>query len=371
VIHARLLLCVSTVWLCALAFSGAAAAQECPGAGLLLFDAAVYSEEPVPTGVVASRGDALGSGRLAFLSEDEACDPQEVEVVGLTGATPELAVAVSGRHDTIFVLGARCAGYEDEERARCILEPLTFDGRVYTGSRSPDGTEPTRLVAGEELGGAELGDESVTAVRLEGVDPSVAVGVDGRPGEAFVAAGSCPYERFAESEAEDDLVRCLQAPLWLIFELERPPAASSGEEVTARADRPVADVVDGARLSLALLDGAADVVPDDLSVAIDVGAIGVGPDGAVSVPITVPEVESGIYEAVLTCESCAEQFGGTTFPAGSLAIVGDSGGSGGPRLLGIVIGVLFFAAAILAVVAWRRGWWRIGFRRRGQKGEES
>jgi hypothetical protein len=190
--------------------------------------------------------------------------------------------------------------------------------------------------------------------------------VDGRPGEAFVAAGSCPYERFAGDEAEDDLLRCLQAPLWLIFELERPPAARSGEEITARADRSVADVVDGARLSLALRDGAADVVPDDLSGAIDLGTLSVGPDGGVSVPVTVPEVESGIYEAVLTCEACAEQFGGTRFAAGSLAIVGDGGGSGGLRLVGIVIGALFFAAVILAVVAWRRGWWRIGFHKRGQ-----
>jgi hypothetical protein len=90
----------------------------------------------------------------------------------------------------------------------------------------------------------------------------------------------------------------------------------------------------------------------------------VGEDGRFS--ITVPDVTTGLYEAIVTCEACADQFDGTTvFAAGSLAIVGDSGGGSGPRVTGIVIGVLFFVLAVAAVFAWRRGWWRIGMRRRG------
>ena len=363
---ARLVCCLLAASLAVLFASETAAAQDCPGSGLLLFDGAVYSEEPAPATVNAERGPALGSGRLAFLVDDDSCDPRDVEVLALEAATQDLAVAVDGRPGSIFVLGARCAGFEDEERASCILEPLLYDGGVYTGARYPEGTPLGRLVPGESLGGAEIGGENVTAVGIEGVDPAVAVGVDGRPDEAFVAAGACPYERFEEDEASDDLFRCLQAPLWLIFELERPPAARAGEAITARADRAVSEVVDGATLSLVLLDGSADVVPSSLTGAIEIGTLEVEPDGTVSVPFTVPDVATGIYEAVVTCEACADQFGGTTvFAAGSLAIVGDSGGGSGPRVAGIVIGVLFFVLAIAAVFAWRRGWWRISMRRRG------
>ena len=355
---ARLACCLLAASFSLCAGAGSAAAQDCPGSGLLLFERAVYSEEPAPPGGVAERGAALGSGRLAFV-EAAGCDPQDVEVVALTRATPDLAVAVDGRPDSIFVLGARCAGYEDEERSTCILEPLTHDGRMYTGARYPDGVSPTRLVWGDPLGDAELGDESMTAVAIEGVDPAVAVGVSGRPDEAFVAAGACPYERFAEDEANDDLLRCLRAPLWLIFELEQPPAARAGETITARADRSVADVVDGATLSLVLLEGSSDVVPSSLSGAIEIGSVTVDPEGRVSVPITVPDVPTGVYEAIVSCEACADQFGGeTVFAAGSVAIVGDDGG-GGPRTVGIVIGSLLFVALALAVVAWRRGWWRL------------
>lgn len=360
---ARLLCCLLAASSCLLAWSETAAAQDCPGSGLLLFDGAVYAEEPAPPDALPGRAAALGSGRLAFLVDEDGCDPRDVEVTELTGTSQDLAVAVDGRPDSIFVLGGRCAGYEDEERARCILEPLMLDARVYTGARYPDGASPGRLVAGGPVGEAELAGQAVTAVGLEGVDPSLAVGVDGRPDETFVAAGVCPYERFAVEETEDDLVRCLRAPLWLVYELERPPAASSGETITARADRSVSELVDGATLSFVPIEGAADVVPSDLSDAVAVATVRVEPGGEVSLPITVPAVDTGIYEAILTCEVCAAEFGGgTVFPAGSLAIVGEEG-SGSPRLVGIVIGVLLLVAIIGSLVAWRRGWWRLRSRR--------
>ena len=103
----------------------------------------------------------------------------------------------------------------------------------------------------------------------------MAVAVEGRPAEVFTAAGSCPYERPAATEPENDLARCVRAPLWFVFDLERPPAARVGDRVTARADREVHRIVDGATLSLARLDGSADAVPTDLAEAIPIGTIAV------------------------------------------------------------------------------------------------
>ena len=367
---ARLLCCLLATAPGVLISTGSAAAQECPGPALMLFQQAVYSEEPAPSGELPERGAILGSARLAFLSEENGCEPRTVTVVALADIAKDLAVAVDGRPSSVFILGARCAGYEGEERARCILEPLAYDGRSYSGARYPNGASPARLVFGDPVGDGKLAGANVTVVGIDGVDPAVSVGVDGRAGEAFVAAGACPYERFATQEAEDDLLRCLQGPLWLVFDLERPPAARVGESITAHADRAVAELVDGATVSLALIEGNADVVPSSLSGATEVGTISVGADGSVSLPITVPDVETGVYEAIVTCEACGAEYDGQTqFPAGSLAIVAEEG-SGGPRVVGIVIGALLFVAIMASFVAWRRGWWRIGSRKRGEQKPE-
>jgi hypothetical protein len=90
----------------------------------------------------------------------------------------------------------------------------------------------------------------------------------------------------------------------------------------------------------------------------------------VSLPITVPDVETAVYEAIVTCEACGAEYDGRTqFPAGSLAIVADEG-SAGPRVIGILIGALLVVAIIASFVAWRRGWWRIGSRKKsGQEPE--
>ncbi len=186
----------------------------------------------------------------------------------------------------------------------------------------------------------------------------MAVGIEDRPGLAFVAAGVCPYERFANEEAFDDLRRCLEAPVWLVFD---PLAASPGATVTASADRPLPSELAGASVALAALESPADQVPADLSGAMPVGSLEPGTDGRARLSIVLPEVEQGFYEAVVTCEPCGPAFGGRTiFPAGSVFVFGEpeSKGSGNSRIVGIVVGALFFALAALAIVAWRRGWHR-------------
>ena len=367
------LLTLLAVTAVALATAGPAEAQqeECAGRGILLFRSAVYSEEPTPPDAAVQAGEPLAFGRIGFLPGPEGtvnCDARSVQVFEAAGLPPDLAVTVEGRGNFVFILGALCAGFEDEERAACILRPLQFDDRLYTAARYPGGGEP-RFQTGAALGEGELEGEGVSAVALEGVDPAVAVGLEGQPDDAFVAEGACPYERFAAEQREDDLLRCLQGPLWFVYELERPPAATVGDLITARADRAVLPLLEGAGVSLVRLSIPADVVPRDTSGAVEVGTVDMGPEGEVDLPFTVPDVDEGVYEAIVTCDACAESFGGrTVFPTGSLAIV--EAGSGGPRVIGIVLGAVALALVVAAIVVWRRGWYRPSMRRRGPSSDE-
>jgi hypothetical protein len=341
-----------------------ALAQECPGTGLLLFQRGVYTELELPADRTVSTGEALGTGQIAFLTRagEAGCDPGTTEVLGIQDVPADVAVAVPNR-PSIFVLGARCAGYEGASRVGCVLEPVEFDGSVYTGALDPEGA--AELPQEDPLGEAREGETTVTAVRLADVDPAVGLGLEGRPDEVFVAAGACPYERLSPTAAENDLARCLRAPLWFVFDVERPPAARVGDRITANADRTVDRVVDGATVSLVRLSNAVDAVPADLTGAVAVGTVSVGADGVVSMPIVVPDVEEGLYEAVVSCDACGPAFGGeTVFAAGSFVIVEAEGGGSGPRVIGILLGVLLFVALGLAIVAWRRGWWRPSVRRR-------
>jgi hypothetical protein len=255
-----------------------------------------------------------------------------------------------------FILGARCAGYDEQERWRCLLEPLTFGQVRYTGSRYPSTPAPQgSLELGEPLGEGRIGGAVVTVTAIEGVDPVVAVGVDGRPSEAFVAADACPYEAFSNEEATNDLLRCLQGPVWLTFD---PVGARPGDEVTARADRPLRPELAGATVALVRLSAVADALPEDLSSAVSVGTLSASGDGAAGLTFTIPELERGLYEAVVTCEGCAAEYAGqTSFPAGSLVVFEKRGGSSARPFL-LAMGALGFVVLPLAFIAWRRGWHR-------------
>jgi hypothetical protein len=83
----------------------------------------------------------------------------------------------------------------------CLPAVLAYDGNAYLAEEIPASVSVAR---GEQLGGGELdspigaegdrcererGDANVVA--LEGIDPLVAVGVEGRPAEAFILGSKC------------------------------------------------------------------------------------------------------------------------------------------------------------------------------------
>ena len=223
-----------------------------------------------------------------------------------------------------------------------------FDGRRYTGTRYPLEPRPRgRLQLGDPVGRAQLGGETVTAARIDGVDPALAVGVRGSPREAFVAAGVCPYERFENSSARDDLLRCLQGPVWLFFD---PLGGAVGTEIVATSDRPLRPELADATVSLVRLDVVADVVPADRS-----GAVPIGPLDS-TMRLTLPDLPPGLYEAVVSCRRCAPLYGGrTVFPAGSLSLFEEQKGSNTVRIVSIGLGVAVFSLAIASVVVFLRG----------------
>ena len=360
----RVLVALILCLVATLAHEDVARAQECRTQSFLLHDGLVYASDDVLAGAAAP-GAAIGEGEIDRPVSEDGCEREHAQVSVLRAGDldPAVAVAVEGAPGVVFLLGGPCAGYEGDARRECVLAPLRFEGRSYTGSRYPSGGGGVAL--GAELGQAKLAGATVTAVRIDGVDPSVAVGVAGRPDEAFLAPGICPYQRFAATEEADDLRRCLEAPFWLAFE---PLGARYNEEVVGRSDRVIHEDAEGATVSLVRLETAtADIAPDDLSGAVPIGAVVLDDAGRVTVRFAAPDVEQGLYEAIVSCEACAASFGGqTTFPAGSL-IVFERRGSSGPKIVLLGLGALFVVALVASVVMWRRGW-RFKRRRRGRRG---
>jgi hypothetical protein len=338
-------------------------ASQCPTQSFLEFRGLAYASETVPGSVTLPAGGELGSGQL-----DEAPDPAEpckrqrrtVTVRAIAGIDPRVAVAAAGVDGLGFVLGARCSGAEPAARWSCLRAPLSYQGVRYTPISYPAQPSPQGTVAlGEQLGSGTLGGDTVSVRALRGVDPSIAVGLDGRPAEAFVAPGVCAYERFSNRAAQDDLARCLRAPIWFTF---APPGGRPGERLTATGDRKPPAALAGASVVLARLRTLADVVPADLAAAVPIGTL-LPSDGRLALEFEIPDLEPGVYEAVVRCDRCEASFGGTTFPVGSILVLEKKGGSTGATILYIVV----FAALVLAIAAgvvlWMRGY-RIGRRRR-------
>jgi hypothetical protein len=330
-----------------LASPDGARAGTCPDLTILEYGTVVYLGEPIPAAAGIDQAGPLGEGFVDEPTEADVCrrERTDVTVARLEGIDPQVAVGVEGRPQSIFVLGNKCVGFEGPRRWTCLREPLELEGRTYVATAYPPGPGPAReLALGEPIAGATLSGAPADAVAIEGVDPSVAVGIADRPEEAYVALGACLYERFDRRRLFDDLRRCLEAPVWLVFD---PPGARPGERITARADRPLERPEDFL-VWLGPSTVAADILPDDLSGQVALGELRPGDHGA-SVSFEVPDLEPGRYETFVTCSGCEPT------PSGSVLVVEGGGDSNIATIVTILIGVAFIGALGASFVVWRRG----------------
>jgi hypothetical protein len=322
-------------------------AATCPTQSFLAYGNLAYAGESPPPSVSVAAGAALGEGTLDEPTDQSGCSRKRsgVEVVRLAGLDPGIAVGVRGLDRAVFVLGGRCSGLARDARWTCLQNPLRFRGRDYVDvSYLPPGKT---LRVGKRIGDAVLAGTTVAALGIDGVAPSVAVAVDGRSEEAFVAPGACPYERFSVRPMFDDLRRCLAGPVWLVFD---PPGARAGASVEVQADRRVTAQLSGSAITLERLRSVADVVPRDPAADAPLGRLSAG-----TLTFELPNVPPGLYEAVVTCRRCATAYGGRTeFPAGSVLVGPRKSGSSGPRIVAIVLGLLVLVFGILAAMVFRR-----------------
>jgi hypothetical protein len=324
-------------------------AATCPKQTFLSFGGYAYIAQKLPTATAIKAGAALGDGSLDEPTSADGCkrrrEPVSVRRAG--GIESRVAVMAVGFRN-IFVLGSRCDGFEGDEHWRCLLEPLVFQGHRYTGVRYPRTPGPQRTVAhGRPLGRAEAGEGAVTVVRIPRVPPSVAVAVKGRPNDAYVASGVCPYESFENDRSRDDLRRCLESPVWFAFD---PPGAVAGDRIVGLADRPVPPELEGATVSLMRLTVATDSVPKNRTRSVSVGRV------RPKLRLTVPDLRAGLYEAVVSCSRCAAAYGGkTVFPAGSFLVGEPTEGSTGVEAVSIGLAAGTLVLAVASVVVWRRG----------------
>ncbi len=334
-----------------------AGSAQCPDSAFLSFGAVVYAGEATPPSVRLIAGDELGSGEVNRPRGTDPCQREQVavSVFAIDGADPGTAVLAEGASGDAFILGGRCSGFPEPDRWDCVLNPLEYEGRPYTAVAYPFDDDPRgELQLGDELGQATLAGGQVTVRAISGVDPAVAVGVGGRPSEAFLAPGVCPYERFAADPQQDDLATCLGGPLWFVFE---PLAAGPEEEVRATGDRAAPAALAGSAVSLVRLQGVSDTLPETLGETAAVGTIALDAGGRASLTFPIPELAEGVYEAVIACEACAASYGGqAAFAAGSIVVLeGGGGGSSSAKLLYIAVFSVMFLAIIAAIALWMRG----------------
>ena len=328
--------------------SPASAASRCPTQTFLSFDHLAYASRGVPATVRLTAGSSVGSGAIDEPTSPDGCRRarESVQVLVAGPIEPRVAVMVGGRPRTVFVIGHRCAGSVGPAYWDCLLRPLVFEGRRFTGTSYPAEPAPRKtLPLGAAIGTAKIDGGTVSVRRIEGVDPSLAVGVSGRPSEAFLTASTCPYEGFSNTPAVDNLLRCLRSPVWFTFD---PPGGEPGGTVVARSDRRPGAEVAGASISLVHLSVVADLVPTRHGARFAVGRV------AGQVSFRVPNVPAGLYEAVVSCPRCARAGATTLFPAGSILVTAKAKTSVGIRIVSYALMAAFVAAVILTFRTWRR-----------------
>jgi hypothetical protein len=330
--------------------SPASAASGCPTQTFLRFGDLAYAATSIPPTVSVAAGSNVGGGSVDEPTNGNGCRRQDnsVKVLRAASIDPAVAVLVSGRPRTLFVIGHRCSGFAGQAYWDCLLQPLAFRGQQFTGTSYPSTPAPRKtLPLGAAIGTARYHDHRVTVRRIRGVEPSVALALSGQPSAAFLSPRACPYSGFSNSPQYDDLLRCLRSPIWFTF---NPPGSQAGATVLASGDRPVQPAVTGASLSLVRLPLVADYVPANHGTLTPVGNV------AEQVSIHVPSnLATGLYEAVVTCPRCASSGGGTPlYPAGSILVTAKQKTSLGIRIVSYALTVAVIAAAILAFMTYRR-----------------
>lgn len=335
--------------------AAAADPQACPEQSFLHSGHLVYASVETPAGVSVQPGSALPEGEVDRPRGIDPCKRERVSIAlsTIAGVDEMVAVVAADGAGPVFVLGSRCAGYDEAGLWACLLGPLVLDGTPYTGIRYPDGNASGELEAAEPLGEATIGGETVTAVAIAGVPASTAVLVRERPGEVFVAPGVCPYEGPSSDPAADDLARCILGPLWFAYD---PVGARPGEEIKAYGDRPVPAELEGAAVGLVRLSGTSDVLPEGAAVPEPLGTITRGGDGGVVLELAAPDLPFGPYETVIDCAGCSEAYGATRFAAGSVIVLEAREGSSSFKIVYIVLFALVIILIAAAVVFWRRGY---------------
>jgi hypothetical protein len=331
--------------------SPASAASGCPTQTFLRFGDLAYAATSIPPTVSVAAGSNVGGGSVDGPSNGNGCRRQvnSVQVLRAGSIDPAVAVLVSGRPRTLFVIGHRCSGFAGQAYWDCLLAPLVFRGQQFTATSYPSTPAPRRtLPVGAALGTASYHGHRVTVRRIRGVEPAVAVALSGQPSTAYLSPRTCPYSGFSNSPRHDDLFRCLTSPIWFTF---NPPGSQAGGTVLASGDRSLGPEVMGASISLVRLPVVADYVPANHGTLRPVGNV------AQQVSLHVPSnLASGLYEAVVTCPRCAStSHGGTSmYPAGSILVTAKQKTSLGIRIVSYVLTVAVIAAAILAFMTYRR-----------------
>jgi hypothetical protein len=347
---ARILLAAAAAAVAGLGVGHSAQADStCPTATFLIFDHVAYISKAIPAGVEIPVGTGLGSGSMDQPASPDGCKRERDSVQVLTAGSlePGVGVMVQGRPRTLFVLGRRCDNLVGQPYWDCLLRPLVFESRSYTRTSYPLRPSPRGEVPlGGSLGRATLDGRTVTVRRIVGVDPSLAVGISGRPSDAFLVASVCPYEVFSSRPAFDDLLRCLRSPVWFTFD---PPGGQVGETVVARGDRELGSQVAGANVSLVRVPIAADFVPTQSSAPAHIGRAGS------ELTFDVPDLPAGLYEAVVSCPRCPGAAGSEAlFPAGSILVTEKPKTSAGIRIVSYALTGALVVAALIAFRFWRR-----------------
>jgi hypothetical protein len=328
--------------------SPAAAASSCPTLTFLNYGHLDYEATAVPSTVQVPAGATIGSGTIDEPTSSNGCHRSQssAQVQAVGSIQPQVAVLVHTQPHLAFVIGHRCNGFTGSAYWNCLLHPIVFRGQQFTATSYPLTPAPRRtLPLGSAIGTAQYQGRQVTVRGIQGVDPSLAVGISGQPSTAFLSSRACPYSGFSNNPQYDNLLRCLRSPVWYTFD---PPGNEGGQSVVGRSDRSLVPAVQGASLSLVRLPLVADYVPANHGNLVGVGQV------SDQVSIKLPDVPAGVYEAVVSCPRCGSGGVAGLYPAGSILVTAQPKSNPIFQIISIALAALVVVAAILGFRTYRR-----------------